>query len=1071
LTPFGVTCAVPTRVDEDDDVELMELYTDLDEGEGHVDVYDVLWQMRVASKAAQQSGRAKSARGPVAEGRVRCLSADDDEQLVASLLTTKGYAYDPLIGEAVSVREVEGDAPASLSSTSSWWGSGPVAEALNQVAPEPAPPAAEAPKRSIMGSADAGMTSLKAKGLSALSSMLDKKFAVTDPYYLEESLYQGLPRYMDESVVKIDKIPLAQLDEWANSIHSRLAAYKDLGELPLAGPDLRERNIQWWNRSLPPQEYPLKVGQWRSQAKKGKKAVEVARKRRPAAPGKKPRGTRKKTAWFGLPDMPDRPELNETSALVYAVRLGRVNCVRVLLGHSLGLLNDTDGWGLPPISYAMYMLAKDRNSAAMSHIVDLLLLNLPLVNMTSLDAPSVMSPLVGATLLADVQRMAWLIRRCCASINNAWVYLPDIPAYFCGIWEKQAAKCLSRVNPLHLAVLHRRFELVKALLDLGANPNSYGQPLDAAKIREKLRKEKEEENAQIMRMAEEINANGGKLTFKTRAKVSLMHKMKKMKKAIMAIEIPGLSKPHPWITPLHLCGRYGLPEIAFLLVKRGAMVNGAGAATFAKKTPLQEALTYARSNFLVANSEAVRNNWGKVREHATDFPAMHPVAAAKEANAQASKIMSMLDPTTAAIKAVALAAKAVVLIFLEMRKRPIAHYDPAMACAHVLLMCRSPINPADTQTQIMLRDLMDNSSWMWLTENPRDEHWTQKAITEVNELKQHEDFGYQAMSSAQDPKDYKDLKKQFQAAVDLVYYTTGGKAHHELHRPNFLKSISDARDYMQGEFVKLANTLVSSAALEYVNWVEKQLEDRAAARAAAIKEAADALEGGQELVEEEPGAEGMASLPARLPSLDRAPSLAGASEALRSGASTSGAPASALLSRASMRAPNSIAGTKSMRVSNSLMGGTGTASAMRVLFLAQPFVLPDVRKPDGQLPAALAKVQTDAAATLRELAVAAGDSERGGFWPTAAAAAAASALANAVDLGGTCSTNMFRTPKEGDAFREAVVNFNDDDVKEMGEPVDTNEKVDEFTGTLGDVQEHAEGLLEMVQYVGVELFG
>ncbi len=88
--------------------------------------------------------------------------------------------------------------------------------------------------------------------------------------------------------------------------------------------------------------------------KKTKKAVEEARKRRPCKPGEKPkvyfqnlvspyskslpsiiplphRQIRKKTAWFGIPSLPSRPELKLTSPLVLAVRLGRADCVEVCL--------------------------------------------------------------------------------------------------------------------------------------------------------------------------------------------------------------------------------------------------------------------------------------------------------------------------------------------------------------------------------------------------------------------------------------------------------------------------------------------------------------------------------------------------------------------------------------------------------------------------------------------------------------------------------------------------------------------------------------------------------------------
>jgi hypothetical protein len=54
------------------------------------------------------------------------------------------------------------------------------------------------------------------------------------------------------------------------------------------------------------------------------------------------------------------------------------------------------------------------------------------------------------------------------------------------------------------------------------------------------------------------------------------------------------------------------------------------------------------------------------------------------------------------------AAKITIKIVLQMMKRPIAHWDPALYCAHVMLWHRAPLNVSDRQTQIVLRDLMDN---------------------------------------------------------------------------------------------------------------------------------------------------------------------------------------------------------------------------------------------------------------------------------------------------------------------------------------------------------------------------
>ena len=60
-----------------------------------------------------------------------------------------------------------------------------------------------------------------------------------------------------------------------------------------------------------------------------------------------------------------------------------------------------------------------------------------------------------------------------------------------------------------------------------------------------------------------------------------------MWKFIKSIEIPGFSRPHPWVSPLHLSCRFGLADITYLLIKRGAALNGAGAAAYASKSPLE----------------------------------------------------------------------------------------------------------------------------------------------------------------------------------------------------------------------------------------------------------------------------------------------------------------------------------------------------------------------------------------------------------------------------------------------------------------------------------------------------
>ena len=105
-----------------------------------------------------------------------------------------------------------------------------------------------------------------------------------------------------------------------------------------------------------PEEFPLKPGQWKSLLKKTKKAGEAARMRLPCKPGEKPE-VRKRTAWFGIPSLPSRPELYMTSPLAMAVRLGRADCVEALCRLS-NSLNTIDGFEVTPIQYALLNLVK-----------------------------------------------------------------------------------------------------------------------------------------------------------------------------------------------------------------------------------------------------------------------------------------------------------------------------------------------------------------------------------------------------------------------------------------------------------------------------------------------------------------------------------------------------------------------------------------------------------------------------------------------------------------------------------------------------------------------------------------
>ncbi len=76
-----------------------------------------------------------------------------------------------------------------------------------------------------------------------------------------------------------------------------------------------------------------------------------------------------------------------------------------------------------------------------------------------------MDPLFLGVLLNDISRIGWMVFECGGNLNDAYVSLPDIPRYFQGLWEKVASNCQSRVLPLHIGVMQKKFDTVRCGLD------------------------------------------------------------------------------------------------------------------------------------------------------------------------------------------------------------------------------------------------------------------------------------------------------------------------------------------------------------------------------------------------------------------------------------------------------------------------------------------------------------------------------------------------------------------------------------------------------------------------------
>ncbi|KAG1663027.1 hypothetical protein FOA52_005718 [Chlamydomonas sp. UWO 241] len=532
--------------------------------------------------------------------------------------------------------------------------------------------------------------SLHGASMGLLSGGNGAKFYANEPYFQPATRYQGVPKYMDEKVwpwwPKVDCadfLPPGAPDcypDWVRAkmgaeskksksmlegagpwnVETRLTGNKARKDKALEGPALRQRNIKWYIKSMTPEEFPLKPGQWKAVIKKTKVAITEAANRRPLKAGEKAKA-RSRKVWFGIPALPSRPELNLTSPMVLATRLCRTECIAALAKFS-DSVNIPDGFGATPTQYAMLMLTRDRHNPEVKCLVDTLLSLRPFVSSRMVvakylfpradrslkdaikrgeppkvikalelqalmysadvyqpsDHPTVMDPLVLAMLTNDMPRVAWMVFKCAGNLNDSFVSMSDIPIYFQGLFEKMASRTRAKVYPLHIGILQKKFNSVRLLLDFGADPNVFGKEhtgnfQNDLKKKAKLMEDKMELVAEFA--AEAAKSNPMERTWRAKT-TGLIKMLMNMKRFICSIEIPGITRPNPWVSALHLSCRLGQAPITFLLLKRGAAPNGAGAAAFASKSPLEEALAYARTNYQVVNTMAERKNYLDVRSRA-----------------------------------------------------------------------------------------------------------------------------------------------------------------------------------------------------------------------------------------------------------------------------------------------------------------------------------------------------------------------------------------------------------------------------------------------------------------------
>lgn len=696
---------------------------------------------------------------------------------------------------------------------------------------------------------------------------------VVDPYYQPESRYGGMPKYINVDTAythirMVDDV-LVRAQKYMDAEAARIASGQKDREEGIMGRALTVRNLQHFWTSLSPNEFALKLNDWKKFNKR-MAAVKTDIIKGGGKKGKK-KGFLAKLASLFTFDIPESVRMFETPALVFAVRMGRLSCVNALLRMSAGIVDLVDGYNCTALQYAMLMLARYKHNKVYQNMVDLLMFYFPDLNRCyakpkevnepdwkkpdkgqtvkrTYNSPGVMHPLVLTVLMNDESRLLWLVQKLAGNLDTARVWLPDVPIYMQGLFQKQAGRTECKVVPLHLAVLMKRFGLIKLLLDLGADPNVMGLPL---KHEEKMAKIKEEIESKKLRQKEleDAKKDGGVKYALAVTKAGFLAICIKIKDFAKSVELPGLTKPHPWVNPLHLAAREGLSDLAMLLIKRGAFVGGNIYAMHVGKSPLVEALNYARKNCRAYNTGASQNNWKRIESFAYDDIPTMPLEAAKQMTKDKAKMIAraFVDPTMMAIKAAIAAVKFIIQLIMDMKKRPISHHDPAVWCAHVLLLHRIPVKPSDTQTQIALRDIMDNSYYKWLDVKVQsgggwsnhekidveDNSWLEEVEAETKNVKAN---FYSDMESEKDWKQYNKMKAKYKASVERAYYQIGAKAIMRTYELYVKKTVEDQKREVE-EAKARARKLLTQSQDECLKGRQKMVQDSSQALSGLMDEA------------------------------------------------------------------------------------------------------------------------------------------------------------------------------------------------------------------------------------------